>query len=55
MRVKELQASECPAVGPDFKRLSVYANCFNKVIAEFKVYGPLLADIKVSFRVGDGR
>ncbi|KAL5037095.1 hypothetical protein BDV3_006197 [Batrachochytrium dendrobatidis] len=43
---KELDANHCPSKGPDFKRLMVYSECFEKLIMEFKTYAPLLAEIK---------
>jgi hypothetical protein len=44
---RRLKALNCPPVGPDLRRLQVYRECFDKVIQEFKLYGPLLAQIKV--------
>ncbi|TPX67269.1 hypothetical protein SpCBS45565_g03928 [Spizellomyces sp. 'palustris'] len=43
---KELEALDAPPSGPDFRRLQVYSAAFEKVIAEFKLYGPILAEIK---------
>ncbi|KAI8820979.1 uncharacterized protein EV422DRAFT_48047 [Fimicolochytrium jonesii] len=43
---KELQVLDAPAVGPDFRRLQVYGAVWEKIIIEFRVYGPILAEIK---------
>ncbi|KAI9090941.1 hypothetical protein DFS34DRAFT_597345 [Phlyctochytrium arcticum] len=43
---QELEAVQAPPTGPDFQRLQVYSAAFDKLIPEFKLYGPLLGDIK---------
>lgn len=43
----ELLAANCPAQGPDLKRLQIFSECFERVIEDFAAYGGLLADIKV--------
>ncbi|KAI8585477.1 hypothetical protein BDZ88DRAFT_21657 [Geranomyces variabilis] len=43
---RELAALNAPESGPDFRRLQVYAAVWEKVIAQFKLYGPVLAEIK---------
>jgi hypothetical protein len=47
MLKKELKAIDCVDLVPNLKRLEVYRTVFEMLIQEFKVYGPLLADIKV--------
>ncbi|KAJ3151188.1 Translin-associated factor X-interacting protein 1 [Geranomyces michiganensis] len=43
---RELAALNAPESGPDFRRLQVYAAVWEKVITQFRLYGPLLAEIK---------
>ncbi|KAI9360438.1 hypothetical protein DFJ73DRAFT_81754 [Zopfochytrium polystomum] len=43
---EELLRAECPPTGPDFRRLEVYRMAFDKLISEFKVFGPVFAEIK---------
>lgn len=45
----QLIANNCPAQGPDFGRLQLYSACFDRLISEFKVFGPLLAEIKSEY------
>ncbi|KAI9208043.1 uncharacterized protein BJ171DRAFT_636555 [Polychytrium aggregatum] len=42
----EIRALGCDGSGPDLRRLQIYSVCFDQVIAEFRTYGPLLAEIK---------
>ncbi|KAJ3191949.1 Translin-associated factor X-interacting protein 1 [Irineochytrium annulatum] len=46
---KELKALGCPPKGPDLRRLQVYSACFDKIIAEFKTFGPILAEVKAEY------
>lgn len=46
---QELRNNDCPPEGPDLKRLKVYQMIFDKVIAEFKSFGPVLAEIKKEY------
>lgn len=43
---QELQRQNCPSEGPDYNRLEIYGTCFDQIIQEFNVYGPILAQIK---------
>ncbi|KAI8918127.1 hypothetical protein BC831DRAFT_483002 [Entophlyctis helioformis] len=43
---QELESNGCPPEGPDVGRLQIYSECFEKLIAEFRTYAPLLAEIK---------
>ncbi|KAI8909463.1 hypothetical protein DFJ77DRAFT_472613 [Powellomyces hirtus] len=43
---RELEALQAPESGPDFRRLQVYSAVWDKVIKEFKLYGPVLSEIK---------
>lgn len=46
----ELEALGCPRNGPpDLRRLQVFSSCFDRVISEFKTYGPILAEIKCEY------
>ncbi|KAJ3015652.1 hypothetical protein HKX48_004441 [Thoreauomyces humboldtii] len=47
---RELHALNAPEMGPDFRRLQVYSAVWERVINEFKLYGPVLAEIKASHR-----
>ncbi|KAJ3010762.1 UNVERIFIED_CONTAM: Translin-associated factor X-interacting protein 1 [Siphonaria sp. JEL0065] len=42
----ELEALGCVDPGPDMKRLQVYRYVFDRIIDDFKYYGPILAEIK---------
>ncbi|KAL2912192.1 Clathrin heavy chain linker domain-containing protein 1 [Polyrhizophydium stewartii] len=42
----ELEANNCPDQGPDMSRLRVYSQCFEMLIAEFRTYAPIFAEIK---------
>ncbi|KAJ3322166.1 Clathrin heavy chain linker domain-containing protein 1 [Blyttiomyces sp. JEL0837] len=46
---KELKAAGCPDQGPDMRRLQIYKTIFDMIISEFKVYGPILAEIKKEY------
>ncbi|KAJ3375207.1 hypothetical protein HDU84_000640 [Entophlyctis sp. JEL0112] len=43
---QELEDLGCATDGPDLRKLRVYQHTFDKIIAEFKQYGPVLAEIK---------
>ncbi|ORY30458.1 hypothetical protein BCR33DRAFT_792578 [Rhizoclosmatium globosum] len=45
----ELAALGCTEPGPDMKRLQVYRYVFDRIIADFKHYGPILAEIKSEY------
>ncbi|KAI9341883.1 hypothetical protein BDR26DRAFT_1006844 [Obelidium mucronatum] len=42
----ELAALGCSDPGPDMKRLQVYRYVFDRIIEDFRHYGPILAEIK---------
>ncbi|KAJ1566416.1 hypothetical protein HK096_001503, partial [Nowakowskiella sp. JEL0078] len=47
---KELVAIPPSVPGiPNMKRLAVYSNCFSKIIENFRIYGPLLSEIKSEY------
>ncbi|KAI8622597.1 hypothetical protein BC830DRAFT_1088964 [Chytriomyces sp. MP71] len=45
----ELEALGCAETGPDLRRLQVYRYVFDRLIAEFRHYGPILAEIKSEY------
>ncbi|KAJ3226168.1 Translin-associated factor X-interacting protein 1 [Chytriomyces hyalinus] len=45
----ELEALGCTHPGPDMKRLQVYRYVFDRIISDFRHYGPLLAEIKSEY------
>ncbi|KAJ3130753.1 Clathrin heavy chain linker domain-containing protein 1 [Physocladia obscura] len=46
---KELEVLGCSEQGPDMRRLQVYRYVFDRIITDFKHYGPILAEIKAEY------